>query len=85
MKLRKMEKKLNTQVKEMTWDHHLNEHWRQFQLACHAMNFEDKMPYHEWREYVLYDLCKRHNSECVLRGEKEYFKFEEEVSDEGMD
>lgn len=59
---------------EITWEHILTEHWRQFKLACQSMNREDKMPELNWREYVLYDLCRRHNEEIG----REYFKFEED-------
>jgi hypothetical protein len=61
---------------EFTWEDILNEHWRQFKLACQSMNRYDKMVELNWREYVLYDLCKRHNQEIG----KEYFKFTEEPS-----
>jgi hypothetical protein len=44
----------------ITWDEVLHEHWRQFKLACQSMNRGEKMPELEWREYVLYDLCKKH-------------------------
>ncbi len=60
-------------TKEITWEKVLNEHWRQFKLACQSMNHEDKMIELNWREYVLYDMCKRHNAEIG----REYFKFED--------
>jgi len=62
---------------EITWQKLLDEHWRQFKLACQSLNYEDKMPTLSWREYILYDICKRHNEEIG----KEYFKFDESVKD----
>jgi|GEM_PF-3785869 len=63
---------------EPTWQHILDEHWRQFKLACQSMNHGDKMPGLNWREYVLYDLCKRHNAEIG----KDYFTTNEDAETE---
>lgn len=64
---------VQSENKEITWQMVLDEHWRQFRLACQMMNRGEGMPELNWREYVLYDLCKRHNAEIG----KEYFKFED--------
>lgn len=57
----------------ITWEKVLDEHWRQFKLACQMMNRYEKMPEINWREYVLYNLCRRHNADIG----KEYFKFDD--------
>lgn len=51
----------------------LDEHWKQFKLACQSMNFGDTLDELHWREYVLWDLCNRHNKEI----DKNYFMFDE--------
>ena len=67
---------MQSENKEMTWDQFLDEHWRQFKLACERMNFGGRMVALSWREYVLYDLCKRHNTECEEAGRPKFFIFE---------
>jgi hypothetical protein len=64
----------DSSIPPITWDQILNEHWRQFKLACQSMNHGEQMPQLNWREYILYDLCRRHNQEIG----KEYFKFDDE-------
>lgn len=66
---------VQTEDKAVSWNKVLDEHWRQFKLACQSMNWGEEMPEFNWREYVLYDMCKRHNKEIG----KEYFKFNDET------
>lgn len=61
--------------KEITWQQVLDEHWRQFKLAVQSLNYENKMLELNWREYVLYEMCNRHNEEI---GEK-YFLFQDDT------
>ena len=49
-----------------TWAHELKNHWDAFDNICKIMNDkgnEDKVDYFKWREYVLWDMQRRHNEE----------------------
>lgn len=57
-----------------TWDYELQEHfkaftafcWEGLNASCNEMveeGHEGKVPFYKWREYVIYDMQRRHDKE----------------------
>lgn len=49
-----------------TWAYELDQHWKAFNACVNEMwvcGHEKKIDYWLWRDYVLWDMQKRHNDE----------------------
>lgn len=56
-----------------TWEEILNRNWTSFNLVCADMNekgHDNKLDPIAWREYVLWDMQRRHNLDCGKLTEK---------------
>jgi hypothetical protein len=54
-----------------TWAYELKKHWDAFNAACEYMRgrgHENKISAYKWREYVLWDMQRRHDEEKQYDG-----------------
>ncbi len=61
---------------EVTWEIILNAHWKAFtdylwmafnKYVAEMDDSDGKVPFEKWREYILYDMQRRHDEEKQKR------------------
>lgn len=67
---------------KITYDEMLGDHWKQFCAACDEMGKYEMLVNEtirfNWREQVLWQMCKRHNEDLIKQGKEPYFLFKDE-------